>query len=99
LRERGWDQVEDLARELERLGFAVARLLSRSSPGQQKRLGRAARSENARASYALLPRARVPSEVVLLDDVITTGATAGSCATALKAGGAESVALLTLAAD
>ncbi len=35
--------------------------------------------------------------VLLIDDVMTTGATAASCARALKRGGARQVTLLTLA--
>ena len=35
--------------------------------------------------------------MLLIDDVMTTGATAASCARALKRGGARQVTLLTLA--
>lgn len=98
-RTRGWDQVEEIARILERGGFRVARPLGRAAGAEQKRLGRIGRASNARASYFLRPGAASPEEVLLFDDVITTGATVDACARALKGGGARSVAVLALAAD
>ena len=99
LAERGWDQVEEIARSLERRGFDIVRILERRSPAQQKRLGRAARLENARSAYNVRERAAVPPELVLIDDVVTTCATAQACAAALRAAGARSVSVLALAAD
>ncbi len=98
-RARGWDQVALLARELERGGFTVCRLLERRSSAEQKRLDRPARFANAAAAYRLKPGSCVPARLVLFDDVYTTGATAEACARALKSGGATWVAVLALAAD
>lgn len=95
----GWDQVEQIARELGRMGHRIERLLVRKAAAEQKLLGRELRAANARASFALRPGAKPPRHILLLDDVITTGATVDACAAALKAGGARSVRVLALAAD
>lgn len=105
LRRKGWDQVEDLARLLEcHHGIIVKRILTRADGSQQKALdlqGRAANMHGKigiakafeRRSYA------VPSDPVLLDDVLTTGATLSECARALKAAGSIRVDAVALAAD
>lgn len=99
IRDKGWDQVEALARGLEARGFEVRRLLERLPSGEQKRLGLEARLDNARKAYRLKPGETVPSALVLVDDVFTTGATAAACAEALKEGGAATVYFLSLASD
>lgn len=96
---KGWDQVEEMAKDLERSGFCVRRILERLPSGEQKRLSSGDRLENARKAYRLAPGAVAPPEVVLLDDVFTTGATAEACSRALREGGARRVAFLALAAD
>lgn len=97
--EKGWDQVEEIVRVLGRGGFEVRRILERLPSGEQKRLSQEGRLENARKAYRLVPGAAVPPELVLVDDVLTTGATAEACARALREGGARRVAVLALAAD
>jgi predicted amidophosphoribosyltransferase len=57
---------------------------------------RAARCANVRGAFAAT-RAVARRRVVLVDDVVTTGATAEACAVALLAAGARSVAVLALA--
>jgi len=99
LRERGWDQVEELVRRLEGRGFRAARLLGRLPSAQQKRLGLEDRFGNARAAYRLLPGAKAAGRLLLVDDVLTTGATAEACSLALREGGAQSVAFVSLASD
>jgi ComF family protein len=99
LRKLGWDQVEEIARRLERRGFSVSRPLERGSSDEQKSLGRGDRGSNARRAYRLRAGARAPELPLLIDDVVTTCATLDACAAALKEGGARSVEALVLAAD
>ncbi|HZD54662.1 MAG TPA: hypothetical protein VE080_00270, partial [Candidatus Aquicultoraceae bacterium] len=55
------------------------------------------REENVRGAFAVRPGAASPAEVLLLDDVYTSGATAAACARALKEAGAEHIVMLTVA--
>ena len=98
-RERGWDQVEELARQLEAMGFELCRPLERGLSAEQKTLGRGERGLNAKKAYYLKPGASAPPHALLIDDVVTTCATLDACARALKGGGALTVEALVFAAD
>jgi ComF family protein len=95
-RERGFNQADDLARGL---GVPVATALRRMrhTPPQVS-LSAADRAANVREAFALAPRFVVSQRVVVLvDDVITTGATLDACARVLKRAGAREVRALTAA--
>jgi len=98
---RGFNQSADLARTL---GLPVRPVLLRSratraqaglSPGQRRR--------NVAGAFTLAPWRRRPPDavanriLVLVDDVMTTGATLDACARVLKRAGAHEVRTLTLA--
>ena len=98
--QRGFNQSELLAAELSRrthvpVKKALRRIRFTSS---QAGLTNAKRRVNVSGAFrAANPSALKGKRVLLIDDVMTTGATAASCARALKLAGVEQVILLTLA--
>ena len=92
---RGYDQVELLARAVGReLGMEPIRLLKkiRNNRPQSGISGQAERRANVLGVYRLKASADGENKkILLLDDVITTGATAGECARVLLTGGASEV--------
>lgn len=97
---RGFNQAEELARAL---GRPVWRPLRRRSLGvPQAKLSGDERRSNVQTAYGLsLIRSAVqrsrPKFVVLVDDVMTTGATIDACSRALRESGVEWIGALTLA--
>jgi ComF family protein len=100
-RERGYNQALLLARRLERAwGVPVAAdALLRAVPTlPQADLDAAARRRNVRDAFAVRrPELIAGRHVLLVDDVLTTGATAGECARSLYRAGAAAVGVLTVA--
>ena len=99
---RGFNQADDLARHL---GPPVWRVLRRRRLGPpQAGLPAARRHSNVRSAFALNPLALTARaarlrnrRVVLIDDVMTTGATLEACGRLLAEAGVRSVAALTAA--
>jgi ComF family protein len=75
-------------------------LLRRKRTAPQIGLGRTGRAANVRHAFAVSPRFAEPvrgAHILLIDDVLTTGATAEACARVLLRAGAASVEVLTVA--
>ena len=92
---RGYDQVELLAqavgRELDTEPMPLLRKI-RNAPPQSGISGDAARRANVLGAYRVTdPDALRDKRILLLDDVITTGATTSECARVLLTAGAKSV--------
>ena len=99
---RGYNQSELLAREVSRLtGLPLAmRALARrrSTPPQARIADEAARRQNVAGAFTPGPVA-VKGGVLLIDDVLTTGATLDACARVLAEAGSGPVFALTFARE
>jgi len=100
-RERGFNQSWLLARRLAIVWGLTARadvLARRVATAAQTDLGAAARRLNVRDAFTVRrPELVAGRHVLLVDDVLTTGATAAACAVALRSGGAATVGVVTVA--
>jgi competence protein ComFC len=96
-RSRGYDQAEELARRVASLcGWPVLSLIERTVETTPQ--ARRARAERRSAlAGAFRARARAWGRVILVDDVLTSGATAAECARVLLEAGADEVGVLTAA--
>ena len=107
-RQRGYDQAELIARSAAaELGMPCAPILERArATVAQFDLDRAARATNVHGAFRLRDRpVSMPARplagrwVVLVDDVVTTGATLSACAAPLLSAGAVGVSAVTVARE
>ncbi len=95
---RGYIPAQLLAKELaNRLGLPCRELLKRTCGRQQKYAKGQDRWANAKKNYALLDGATVSGRVLLVDDLLTSGATLSTCAALLREAGAEEIVCATFA--
>jgi len=103
--QRGFNQAEMIARAaLKRLSrpkrfeLCTGSLLRRRETGSQIGLTRHQRRENLRGAFAVSDATRIlKRDVLLVDDVLTTGTTAAECARVLLRAGAARVWVATVA--
>jgi competence protein ComFC len=95
--ERGFDQARVLARALAReLDLPAAAFVRRTkATAPQARRTREERLEAMADAFERIPGRPAPARLLLVDDVLTTGATASACAGALLEAGAREIHLLT----
>lgn len=94
LRSRGYDQALELARPLARalrIPMLDGVLARTRATAPQSLLDADARRRNLRGAFALRPGANLPGHVVLIDDVMTTGATLEAAAKVLRRAGATRI--------
>ena len=99
-KERGYNQSELLARQLGQalnlpLNLTTLRRVRKTE--SQMTLGAEERYKNVSGAFSCGDKNLSQRQILLVDDVCTTGSTLDACAAALKAGGAASVWGLTLA--
>lgn len=107
LGERGYNQSEILARELEKLNNQknfklITDILekTRHTPSQVSIKDKGIRLKNLKGAFRLNPRTKFKLKnkiVILLDDVVTTGATLEECARVLKKGGPRKIITVAIA--
>lgn len=102
-KERGFNQAELIAKKVgEITSKKVLKLLEKTRDNQtQVGLSPKERLENVKGAFSLLTsdfnKSLAPRNVLLIDDVYTTGATAKECIKVLKKGGVKNVWVFTLA--
>ncbi len=101
LRKRGYNQSELIARkmaELLQLTYRPVLKKVRNNPAQSGTAGKKQRRENVQGVYEIHPAADIAGKSILLvDDIVTTGATLQECARVLTEHGAAQVWAATLA--
>lgn len=101
LRERGYNQAELVAlgmRKIQNIPVSARTLVRLRDTGHQAKLDRASRHRNLDGAFGM--RGPIPwrgKSILLVDDVLTTGATASAVAQLLRASGAAAVNLAVLA--
>ncbi len=103
-RARGFNQAEALAQAFlstqpsGRIQLDTVSLVRTRETSSQTGLTRHQRRANLRGAFAVSDRARIKGRSVLIvDDVMTTGTTAGECARVLRRAGADQVLVATVA--
>ncbi|QIL21659.1 ComF family protein [Thermomonas sp. HDW16] len=94
LRQRGYDQALELARPLAhalRLPLLHNGLQRTKATTAQSRLDAETRQHNLHRAFRVTTHAELPAHLVLVDDVMTTGATLRAAAAALRQAGVQRV--------
>lgn len=90
---RGYVPAEAIAKEISRrCGVKFAVTLSTDKRSEQKRLNARERAENVKGAFELVDKELIQDKnILLVDDICTTGSTLSACAEVLKENGAASV--------
>ena len=97
----GFDHTKLIAQSLSaKLGITYERVFDNYGTEEQKTLTKVERLENAKNSYAVRKNADIKNKkYILVDDVLTSGATLRACAEMLYSYGAEKIVFAAYAKD
>ncbi len=100
-RTRGYDHAEKLADGIAHaLGLSVTRLIERTRATEaQSSLSHDGRKGNVKGAFRVVEGKLDGEEIILVDDVLTTGFTLSECAGVLKKAGARKITACVLARD
>lgn len=100
-RERGYNQSELLARKISKMAniHIETQVLKKAKNNQpQSSLNKEQRRQNVKNVYKVQNEVKIQNkEILLLDDIYTTGSTANECARMLKQAGCQTAGILTIA--
>ena len=100
-RDRGYDQGELLAQALaQELGCSYAQVLlkTKNTPPQSGIANASKRRSNVQGAYRVADPGQIRGkQILLLDDVLTTGSTVSECAKTLMIGGAKKITFAAVA--
>ncbi len=104
IKKEGWDQMQDICYFLKhKYNRRIQNLLVREGASEQKKKTKEQRKESASKEYvgskeikSLFIKKKIPDEVILIDDVLTTGSTIESCCKILKSYGVSKVTVIIL---
>ena len=92
IRQRGYDHMLLVAKQLGKLrGLPITTSLQRATNTQQRSASARQRTENAKSAFICESKLDPKKNYLIIDDVITTGATVKYAAIALQHAGAETV--------
>lgn len=102
--QRGYNQSELIAREIaqkvENIQYRNDILVKIKNTAKQSSLNKEQRKENLKNAYAIKNKEYIHNKNILIfDDIYTTGSTANECAKTLSEAGAKEIGILTIAKD
>ena len=103
-KERGYNQTlliaKELSRNIEGLELKNDVLFKTKNTVPQSTLNKVERKNNLKDTYVVINDTAIKNKkILILDDVYTTGSTAGECSKILKKAGAEQIGVITIAKD
>jgi len=98
-KKRGFNQAEIIAREIgKKVNRPVVKMLERTKKtSDQAKLDKTARLENVRNAFQICVKPGFTQNVLLIDDVYTSGATMQECSKVLRKSGINNISYFTLA--